>query len=143
MQGSHESRGVWGEAQADAEGRFEFAGLDEGTANIFLMDNPNDGSWTYRAAADIALKTSRMTRVEIEPIRVLDVEGGVVEADSGSLVAGLPRGLHGPIWPRSGDFRRHDGRYHFRLPSRKPSFYLWGQAPAECAKHSIGRHPGR
>ena len=55
MQGSHGQHGIWAETKTDAEGRFEFTGLAEGTANIFLTDHPNDGPWTYRAAADTRL----------------------------------------------------------------------------------------
>ena len=151
MQGSHES-GASGERPVRTPTAVsKFAGLDEGTADIFLMDNPNDGAWTYRAAADTALKTGRTTEAEIEPIRVVEVEGGVADADSGSPIAGVPVGLHGPIRPRSdggalGATTDEDGRYHFRLPPGKTCSYLCGQAPAEYGRMrtgTIGRLPGR
>jgi hypothetical protein len=135
MQGSHESRGIWREARTDADGRFAFDGLDEGTANIFLFDHPNDGPWTYRAAADSELKPGRTTEVEIELIRGVEVDGQVVDADSGLPVAGVGVGLYGPMRPSSGaaivsEITDKEGRYRFRLPPGETRFYVCGPVPA-------------
>ena len=80
IQGSHGSHGIWAETRTDAEGRLEFTGLGEGTANIFLTDHPNDGPWTYRAAADTELRPGQTAEVAIELIRGVQVEGKVVDA---------------------------------------------------------------
>ncbi len=143
MQGTHESHGIWREARTDADGRFAFDGLDEGTANIFLMDHPNDGPWTYRAAADTELKPGRTTEVEIELIRGVQVEGQVVDADSGRPVAEVGVGLNGPIRPGSGAAiistkTDQDGRYHFRLPPGETNFYICGPAPAKYGPWPTG-----
>ncbi len=144
MQGSHESHGIWRDAHTDANGRFAFDGLDEGTANIFLMDHPNDGPWTYRAAVDTELKPGRTTEVEIELIRGVQVEGQVVDADSGQPVAGVAVALYGPIRPRSGAAiisatTDEKGRYRFRLPPGETYFYIFGRPiPSEFGRMSRG-----
>lgn len=136
MQGSRGSGGIEREGRTDAEGRFLFDGLDEGMANIFLMNHPNDGPWTYRAAADVVLKAGQTTEVMIELIRGVQVEGQVVDAGSGQPVKGVGVGLYGPIRPRSGaailgTTTGDDGRYRFRLPPGETFFYLTGPAPAK------------
>jgi Carboxypeptidase regulatory-like domain len=136
LQGSQGSRSIGGVARTDADGRFEFDGLDEGTANVYLMDHPNDGPWTYRAAADTELKPGRTTEVQIELIRGLQVEGQVVDGDSRAPVAGVGVGLYGPIRPRSGAAivsatTDKEGRYRFRLPPGETFFYICGPVPAE------------
>jgi hypothetical protein len=143
IQGSHESHGIWGEARTDGEGRFALDGLDEGTANIFLMDRPNDGPWTYRAAADTELKPGQTSEVEIELIRGAQVEGRVVDADSGLPVAGVGVGLYGPIRPRSGAAiisakTDHAGRYRFRLPPGETYIYICGPVPPEYGQRYRG-----
>ena len=142
MQGTHDSHGIWREGRTDADGRFAFEGLDEGTANIFFMDHPNDGPWTYRAAANTELKPGRTTEVEIELIRGVQVEGQVVDADSGRPVAGVVVGLYGPIRPRSGaaiisTTTDQDGRYRFRLPPGETYFYIYVRPRPE-----YGQQPG-
>jgi hypothetical protein len=134
VQGSHESHGIWQDTQTDAGGRFAFDGLDEGTANIFLMDHPVDGPWTYRAAADARLTPGQTTEVEIELIRGVQVEGRVIDAD-GRPVAGIGVGVYGPIRPRSGAAivsmkTDQDGRYRFRLPPGETYFYVCEAVPA-------------
>ncbi len=152
IQGSHESQVNWREARTDADGRFAFDGLHEGTANIFLFDHPNNGPWTYRAAADTELKPGRTTEVEIELIRGVQVEGQVVDADTGQPVAGVGVGVYGPIRPRSGaaivsETTDKDGRYRFRLPPGETWFYVCGPAPARVRatdpRRSHGRDPRR
>jgi RNA polymerase sigma factor (sigma-70 family) len=134
MQGSRDSGFIWEEAQTDAGGRFEFAGLGEGTANIFLTDQPNDGPWTYRAAADTALKPGQPTEVTIELIRGVQVEGLVVVAETGEPLAECDVALYGPIRPRSGAAvvstrTDKEGRYRFRLPPGETYFYPRGPFP--------------
>ncbi len=136
MQGSRDSGGIERAGRTDAEGRFTFDGLDEGTANIFLVDHPNDGPWTYRAAVDVVLKTGQTTEVTIDLIRGVQVEGQVVDAGSGRPVAEVGVGLYGPIRPRSGvailgTTTDDDGRFRFRLPPGETFFYLTGPAPAK------------
>jgi hypothetical protein len=145
MQGSHGHLGIWGETKTDAEGRFEFTGLVEGTANIFLMDHPNDGLWTYRAAADTGLRPGRTAEVVIELIRGVQVEGKVVDARNGNPVAGVGVGVYGPMRPRSGAAiisakTDKDGRYRFRLPPGQTYFYICGPVPAEYGQQPDGGH---
>jgi RNA polymerase sigma factor (sigma-70 family) len=134
MQGSRDSHGIWRDTLTDAEGRFEFAGLGEGTANIFLVDHPNDGPWTYRAAADTALKPGQTTEVTIELIRGVAVEGEVVDAQSSKPLAGVGVGVYGPMRPRSGAAivsatTDKEGRYRFRLPPGETIIYPCGPFP--------------
>lgn len=145
MQGVHGSDGIWREAQSDAVGRFEFIGLDEGKANIFLMDHPNDGPWTYRAAADTELRPGRTTEVEIELIRGVAVEGKVVDGGTGEPLAGVGVGLYGPMRPRSGaaivsETTDKEGRYRFRLPPGETRFYVCGPVPAGYGRAPVGGH---
>ncbi len=141
MQGSRESHGIWREAQSAADGRFEFSGLGEGTANIFLTDHPNDGPWTYRAAADTVLKSGQTTEVTIELIRGVQVEGQVVDIRTGKPMRGIGVGVHGPMSPRCGAAivratTDPAGRYRFCLPPGETVFdpcgpfapgYLFGE----------------
>jgi hypothetical protein len=134
MQGSHGHHGIWAQTKTDAEGRFDFNGLSKGTANIFLMDHPNDGPWTYQAAADTALWPGRTTEVTIELIRGAQVEGSVIDARNGNPVAGVAVGVYGPMRPRSGAAiisakTDNEGRYRFRLPPGQTTFYICGPVP--------------
>ncbi len=143
MQGSQGSRGIWAESKTDAEGRFEFDGLAEGTANIFLKDHRNDGPWTYRAAADTKLRPAKTTEVTIELIRGVQVEGRVVDAMTGNPVAEVGVGVYGPMRPRSGAAivsakTDNDGRYRFRLPPGQTYFYICGPVPAEYGTRTNG-----
>jgi protocatechuate 3,4-dioxygenase beta subunit len=139
MQGTRYSRGIWAVTRTDAEGRFEFTGLGEGKANIFLEDHPNDGPLTYRAAADTELRPGRTAQVEIKLIRGVQVEGKVVDARNGNPVAEVGIGVYGPMRPRSGAAivsakTDSDGRYRFRLPPGQTHFYICGPAPAEYGR---------
>jgi hypothetical protein len=143
MQGSHGHHGIWAETKTDAEGRFEFTGLAEGTANIFLTDHPNDGPWTYRAAADTGLRPGRTAEVVIELIRGVQVEGKVVDARNANPVAGVGVGVYGPMRPTSGAAiiraeTDKDGRYRFRLPPGQTNFYICGPFPAEYGQQTDG-----
>jgi 5-hydroxyisourate hydrolase-like protein (transthyretin family) len=145
MQGSHDSHGIWAETKTDAEGRFEFTGLDEGKANIFLRDHPNDGPWTYRAAADTELRPGQTAEVAIELIRGVQVEGKVVDARDGNPVADVGVGVYGPTRPRSGAAivsakTDKEGRYRFRLPPGQTYFYICGPVPAEYGRGLNGGH---
>jgi hypothetical protein len=145
MQGSHGHHGIWAETITDAEGRFEFTGLAEGTANIFLMDHPNDGPWTYRAVADTALLTGRTAEVAIELIRGVQVEGKVFDARNGNPVAGVGVGVYGPMRPRSGAAiisakTDNNGRCRFRLPPGQTHFYICGPVPPEYGQQPDGGH---
>jgi hypothetical protein len=143
MQGSRNSTGIWAETKTDDAGRFEFGGLPEGTANIFLTNHPNDGPWTYRAAADTELRPGQQAVVTIELIRGVQVEGKVVDTMTGNPVAGVGVGVYGPIRPRSGAAiisatTDTEGRYRFRLPHGQTDFYICGPAPAEYGQHVSG-----
>jgi hypothetical protein len=135
LQGCQGSHGIWAETKTDAQGGFEFKGLAEGTANIFLKDQPNDGLWTYRAAADTKLRPGKAAEVTIELIRGVQVEGKVVDARNGKPVAEVGIGVYGPMRPRSGAAiasasTDNEGRYRFRLPPGQTYFYICGPVPA-------------
>jgi hypothetical protein len=145
MQGSQHSHAIWAEAETDAAGRFEFTGVAEGTANVFLKDDKSDGLWTYRAAADIALRPGQATDVTIELIRGVRVEGRVTDGRDGIPVAGLGIGMYGPMRPRSGAAivvakTDKDGWYRFRLPPGPTYLYAYGPLPAEFGQRVL---PGR
>jgi hypothetical protein len=145
MQGSHGHHGIWAETKTDAEGRFAFTGLAEGTANIFLTDHSNDGPWTYRAAADTVLRPGRTTEVAIELIRGAQVEGKVIDARNSNPVAGVRVGVYGPMRPRSGAAiisaeTDKEGRYRFRLPPGQTYFYICGPVPAGYDGRLNGGH---
>jgi hypothetical protein len=145
IQGSHGHYGIWAEAKTDTVDRFEFTGLAEGTANVFLPDHPSDGPWTYRAAADTSLRPGRTAEVVIELIRGVQVEGRVVDARDGTPVPEVGVGVYGPMRPRSGPAiisakTDHDGRYRFRLPPGQTTFYICGPVPAGYGSQLNGGH---
>jgi hypothetical protein len=116
-------------ARTDAEGRFVLIGLDATTVNIFLVDHPPAGEWTYRAVQDLELTPGMTKDVEIELIRGVLAEGTVVD-QAGRSIAGAKVGLQGPSQPRSGAAviiaaTDADGRYRFRLPPGDTDFYIF------------------
>jgi hypothetical protein len=117
-------------ARTDADGRFILTGLDETTVNIFLVDHPAAGGWTYRAIQDAELTPGQTKDVEIELIRGVLAEGTVID-QAGRPVADAHVGLYGPMRPRSGaaiigDRTDRDGRYRFRVPPGETYFYVSG-----------------
>ena len=59
----------------DADGRFTFNGLDEGTINVVIHGDGENKDWTYKAAADVPLRSGETADVTIELIRGVEVEG--------------------------------------------------------------------
>ena len=145
MQGSQDSHGIWAKRRPTMTAAFEFTGLPEGKANIFLSDYRNDGLWTYRAAADTELRPGHTTEVSIELIRGVKVEGKVIDARNGKPVAGVGIGVYGPVRPRSGAAivstkTDDEGRYRFRLPPGQTYVYICGPVPAEYGRQARGGH---
>ena len=89
----------------DAEGRFTFDDLNEGTINVFVMEPDENVPWTFRAAQDVELKSGWTKAVKIELITGVDVEGTVVSAWP-AVRGGRARHLR----PLSAQERRHDQR---------------------------------
>ncbi|MGC8638758.1 MAG: carboxypeptidase-like regulatory domain-containing protein [Isosphaeraceae bacterium] len=129
----------FGMALTNADGRFVFDDLDEGTINIFVRESSEDVitvprpsedvPWTHRAAQDVDLKSGWTRAVMIELIRGVEVEGTVVS--SGQPFEGAELITYGPYRPRSGAFPRGAkidarGRYRFRLPPGIASFVVSG-----------------
>ena len=115
----------------DAEGRFTFDNLNEGTINIFVMEPDENVPWTFRAAQDVELKSGWTKAVKIELITGVEVEGTVVAQGTGQPVTDAQLGDYGPYRPRSGAMTRGSktnarGRYHYRLPSGETYFYVMG-----------------
>ena len=113
----------------DAEGRFVFDDLNEGTINVFVMEPGENVAWTFRAAQDVELKSGWTKAVKLELIAGVDVEGTVVT--SGQPLEGVELGTYGPYRPRSGAMTRGAktdarGRYHYRLPPGETLFYVMG-----------------
>ena len=120
----------WKPVKTDVEGRFVIDGLDESTINLFLVDHPPAGEWTYRAIANANLTPGEATEVQIELIRAVLAEGTVVDLE-GKPVAKAHVGLYGPMRPRSGgaiigDTTDAAGRYRFRVPPGETYFYIVG-----------------
>ena len=138
LEGAGKTHSLWRETRTDAEGGFEFDSLDEGTANVFLKDHPNDGPWTYRAIDGVELQSGRTTEVRIELIRGVQVEGRVVDATVGAPVpgVGVAVGLYGPAGPRQGGgiltaTTDEEGRYRFRVPPGMKDIYISKPPPTE------------
>lgn len=128
LQSTNDSAQFWQTTKTDAAGRFEMRGLPEGGGNIFLMDHPNDGPWTYRAIDNLALHPGKTAEVTIELIEGVLVDGKVVDAASGDPVQGLFVGMYGPARPNSGAAimsmkTDEKGQYRFRLPPGKTTLY--------------------
>ena len=118
----------------DAEGRFVFDDLNEGTINILIDEPGEDVPWTYRAAQDIELKPGWTKAVKIELIEGVRVEGTVVAQGTGRPVPDAQLGVYGPNRPKSGAATRGaktdaKGRFHYRLPSGETYFYVMGPPP--------------
>ena len=108
LQSTNDSVQFWRSAKTDTAGRFEFDGLPEGGGNIFLIDHPNDGPWTYRAIDNLSLHPGKTAEVTIELIEGVLVEGKVVETGTGDPVQGIYIGMYGPARPAQR--RGHHGR---------------------------------
>jgi RNA polymerase sigma factor (sigma-70 family) len=131
LQSTHDSTQFWRDAKTDAEGRFEMRGLPEGGGNLFPMDHPSDGPWTYRAIDNQALHPGKTAEVTIELIAGVLVEGQVVDAATGDPVAGVFIGMYGPARPRTGaaimgSTTDEKGKYRFHLPPGKTQLYVAG-----------------
>ena len=145
LQSTNDSVQFWRTAKTDTAGRFEFDGLPEGGGNIFLIDHPNDGPWTYRAIDNLALHPGKTAEVTIELIEGVMVEGKVVDAGTGDPVQGVYIGMYGPARPDSGAAimgmkTDEKGRYRFRLPPGKTRFYTAGGPPGPT-RPSMSRFP--
>jgi beta-lactamase regulating signal transducer with metallopeptidase domain/protocatechuate 3,4-dioxygenase beta subunit len=119
------------EVKTDAEGRFAFEGLGEGTINVFVQGDGGKEDWTYRAANDIPLTAGKTSEVAIELIRGVQVEGTVVAQGTGEPIAGAQVSVFGPSRPLTGALMAgattdDRGRYHYRLPPGETSFYVTG-----------------
>jgi protocatechuate 3,4-dioxygenase beta subunit len=130
--GVYQPRSNFGaDARTDADGRFAFDGLNEGTVNVFVHGDGENKDWTYRAAKDVVLTPGATSEVTLELVRGVDVEGTVVTQSTGAPVEGAQLGVYGPHRPRTGAMTtgaRTDarGRYHYRLPSGETYFYVMG-----------------
>jgi hypothetical protein len=138
LQSTNDSARFWRTTRTDAAGRFELRGLPEGGGNIFLVDHPNDGPWTYRAINNLALHPGKTAEVTIELIEGALVEGMVVDAATGDPVPGVFIGMYGPARPDSGPAitsmkTDEKGRYRFRLPPGKTRLYTSGGLPRSYA----------
>ena len=128
-----------GVTRTDADGRFTFDGLNEGTINIFAEDGGNEAGWTYRAAQDVELKSGWTKAVLITLIRGVEVEGKVLAGSNGEPLKGANIGAQrADAASERGRSRRHKtdalGRYRYRLPPGETYFYVMGhpQGHADC-----------
>jgi protocatechuate 3,4-dioxygenase beta subunit len=142
LQSTNDSTQFWRTAKTDNAGRFEFRGLPEGGGNIFLVDHPNDGPWTYRAIDNLALHPGKTPEVTIELIEGVMVEGKVVDAATGDPVPDVFIGMYGPARPHSGAAimgatTDKKGQYRFRLPPGKTQLYTAGGPPWSYAGQDV------
>ena len=131
-----------GVTRTDADGRFTFDGLNEGTINIFASDSEIgfldrlDVPWTYRAARDVELKSGWTKAALIELIRGVEVKGKVL-ASTGQPLKGANIGVHGPLRPRSGaavvsTTTDAEGHYDYRLPPGETYVLRDGPSARPC-----------
>ncbi len=119
------------EVQTDADGRFTFDGLDEGTINVVVHGDGENKDWTYRAAKDVNLTLGATSEVTLELIRGVEIAGTVVAQGTGAPVEGAQVGVYGPFRPRTSAMTLRAmtdarGRYRYRLPSGETYFYVMG-----------------
>jgi RNA polymerase sigma factor (sigma-70 family) len=129
LQSTHGSVSFWRDTHTDAEGRFEMGRLPEGGGNIFPLEHPSDGPWTYRAIDNLTLHPGKTAQVTIELIEGCLVEGKVADALTGDPVVGVSVGMYGPARPDSGAAimsakTDENGQYRFRLPPGKTQLYI-------------------
>ncbi|MHB1560695.1 MAG: sigma-70 family RNA polymerase sigma factor [Isosphaeraceae bacterium] len=120
--------GAWGDARADAQGRFLIGGLEPGVYNL-LGAVPGRPELTARAVEGVRVRLDASTPAELSvmtgrPLRVI-----VVDRDTGQPRAGVEVGCYGPAHPRSGaavDMRKTDehGRHTFRVPPGEQWVYV-------------------
>jgi hypothetical protein len=120
-----------GITRTDADGRFTFDGLADGTINIYTSGGTPDTSWTYCAARDIEVNSGMTRAAMIALIRGVEVEGTVFAQPTGQPLKGANIGMYGPLRPRSsaetlGATTDAQGRFHYRLPPGTTYFYVMG-----------------
>jgi beta-lactamase regulating signal transducer with metallopeptidase domain len=125
----------------DADGRFHFDGLNEGSVNVFVLGE-GEQDWTYRAGKDVLLTPGKSSFVTIELIRGVVVEGTVVAKETNDPAQGLWVSVKGPLRPRTGAFTsmiRTDarGRYRFRLPPGETDFHVIGPVFGKIARLTV------
>jgi hypothetical protein len=125
----------------DADGRFQFNGLNEGSVNVFVQGE-GEQDWTYRAGKDILLTPGETSLVTIELIRGVVVEGSVVAKETNDPAQGLWVSVKGPLRPRTGAFTsmvRTDarGRYRFRLPPGDTDFQVIGPVIGKISRVTV------
>ena len=125
----------------DADGRFQFNGLNEGSVNVFVQGE-SEQDWTYRAAKDVLLTPGESSLVTIELIRGVDVLGSVVAKETNEPAHGLWVSVKGPLRPRTGaatTIVRTDarGRYRFRLPPGETDFQVIGPVFGKISRLTV------
>jgi RNA polymerase sigma factor (sigma-70 family) len=114
----------------DGDGQFRFDGLPEGAFTVYMDDSPAEATWTARIAPVVTVSPRTTSKVEIELIEGVVVEGTVVDADTAQPIAKAAVGGHGPARPktnRSEIFRvitDTKGHYRVRLPPGETEFYV-------------------
>jgi hypothetical protein len=135
--GGQDERNFGGVTRTDAQGRFTFDRLHEGTINIYAAENEHSLPWTYRAAHDVELKSGWTKTAIIELIRGVEVEGKVLSPVTGAPIKGAQIGVYGPFRPRSGAATLGattdaQGIFRYRLPPGETYFYVMGHSPGRA-----------
>ncbi len=120
---------AWGDARADAQGRFLIGGLEPGVYNLVLVAVPGRPELTARAIEGIRVRLDESTSAELSVMTGRPLRVDVVDRDTGQLQPGMEVGCYGPAHPRSGaavDMRKTDdqGRVTFRVPPGEQRLYV-------------------
>ncbi|WP_168221559.1 MSCRAMM family protein [Aquisphaera giovannonii] len=127
------------ETRTDADGRFRFDRLSEGTVHVFVEDAP--APWTSVAAAGVEVRPGWTRAVRVDLVRGVEVTGLVLRR-TGTPYGGVEVGMYGAGRPRGGttplvattDDR---GRYRFLLPPGEASFHVLSEPEGEANRAAI------
>ncbi len=135
---------AWGEAQTDAEGRYQINQLSPGRYTVAVDEQSAalGGGWTAAAVRNIVLGPGQEAAgADMPLVRGVLITGTVTRRGSHRPVAGTEIGAYGPAHPAGGawvggGWTQADGTYQIRVPPGPQHVYpmaLPGSAGADIA----------
>lgn len=138
---------AWGEAETDADGRYQIVQLGPGRYNIAVDEQspPLAGGWTAAAAAGVFLSAGRPSRqMDLRLVRGGLITGTVKVRGSGQPAGGVEIGAYGPAHPATGiwvggGWTDGGGAYRIRVsPGRQHVYPMSGAAAGRGADVTVG-----
>ncbi len=125
------STSAWGEAQTDAQGRYQVRQLPPGRYTVAVDEQSSvlSGRWTAAAVSNVALEPGRPAAIpEMYLVPGVLITGTVIRRGSRRPVEGTEIGAYGPAHPAtgawvSGGWTGADGTYEIRVPPGQQHVY--------------------